>query len=74
VAVGQKIIPSEHLPHIMKWQTAIRALGIIALIVFAGLTAQYGLDNRSLLLLVIAIIAVVAPESRDSLPIGPNKK
>ena len=58
----------------MKWQTAIRALGIVALIVFAGLTAQYGLDNRSLLLLVIAIVAVVAPESLDSLPIGPNKK
>jgi hypothetical protein len=58
----------------MKWQTAIRALGIIALIVFAGLTAQFGLDNRSLLLLVVAIIAVVAPESLDSLPFGPNKE
>jgi len=34
----------------MKWQTAIRALGIIALIIFAGLTAQYGLDNRVILM------------------------
>jgi hypothetical protein len=58
----------------MEWQTAIRGLGIGALIIFAALTTQYGLDNRSLLLLVIAIIAVVAPESLDSLPFRPNKE
>jgi len=34
---------------IMNWQIAIRALGIVSLIVFAGLTAQYGLGERELL-------------------------
>jgi len=43
-------------------------------IVFAGLTAQYGLGERELLLLIVAIVAVSAPESLDKLPVGPNKK
>jgi hypothetical protein len=59
---------------IMNWQIAIRALGIVSLIVFAGLTAQYGLGERELLLLIVAIVAVSAPESLDKLPVGPNKK
>jgi hypothetical protein len=58
----------------MNWQTAIRALGILSLIVFGGLTAQYGLGERELFLLVVAIIAVSAPESLDRLPFGPNKE
>jgi hypothetical protein len=63
----------QHIAH-MNWQIAIRALGIVSLIVFAGLTAQYGLGERELLLLIVAIVAVSAPESLDKLPVGPNKE
>ena len=58
----------------MKWQTLVRLVGMITLVAFGVLAAEYGLGNRELLMLVAAIVAIVAPEALDELPWGPNKE
>ena len=58
----------------MKWQTLVRLVGMITLVAFGVLAAEYGLGNRELLMLVVAIIAIVTPEALDELPWGPTKE
>ena len=57
----------------MQWHIAVRIVGVVALIAFAILTSFYGIGDREMLLLVIAVVAVVAPEALSDLPFGPNK-
>lgn len=58
----------------MEWDTTLRIVGVIALVAFAVLSAQFDVGNRALLLLIVGLIAVVAPEGLDRLPFGPDKE
>lgn len=57
----------------MDWDTILRIIGVIALMAFAAVIAVYDVGNRSLLLLIVGLIAVVMPEALDNLPFGPDK-
>jgi hypothetical protein len=57
----------------MQWQTATRLVGVVGLIIMAGIAATYGLGDRELILFLGVLVALVAPEALDQLPIGPNK-
>ena len=58
----------------MKWDVALRIIGVLALVGFAVLEGQLELGNRALLLLVVGVIAIVMPEALDALPFGPSKE
>jgi hypothetical protein len=58
---------------IMEFATVMRGVGVFALLLFGTTAAVWGLGERQFIILVIAIIAVSAPESLDKLPFGPNK-
>lgn len=57
----------------MKWDKAVRITGVAALLGFAVLLALYDIGQEELILLVIGLIAIIAPEVLDNLPFGPNK-
>lgn len=58
----------------MKWETALRVGGIVGVVGLAFVAAEFGLSQSELVILIGALIALVAPEALDKLPIGPNKK
>ena len=58
----------------MKWETALRIGGIAGVISLGFVAAEIGLSQSELVILIGALVALVAPEALDKLPIGPNKK
>ena len=58
----------------MKWETALRVGGIVGVISIGLVAAEIGLSPSELVILIGALVALVAPEALDKLPVGPSKK
>ena len=58
----------------MKWETALRVGGIVGVISLGFVAAELGLSQSELVILIGALVALVAPEALDKLPVGPSKK
>ena len=58
----------------MKWDTALRVGGIVGVISIGLVAAEFGLSQSELVILIGALVALVAPEALDKLPVGPSKK
>ena len=58
----------------MKWETALRVGGIVGVISIGLVAAEIGLSQSELVILIGALVALVAPEALDKLPVGPSKK
>jgi hypothetical protein len=57
----------------MKWDVALRIAGIIGVIVAYGVFTLYGEMTYPLVIAILGVIALVAPETLDKLPFGPSK-
>jgi len=57
----------------MKWDNALRAIGIIGIIGAYGLFVTYGDMTYPLIVAIIGIIALVSPDVISELPFGPSK-
>ena len=53
----------------MKWDTALRVGGIVGVISLGLVAAELGLSQSELVILIGALVALVAPEALDKLPI-----
>ena len=58
----------------MKWDTALRVGGIVGVISLGLVGGEFGLSQSELAILIGALVALVAPEALDKLPVGPSKK
>lgn len=58
----------------MKWETALRIGGIVGVVGLGFVAAEFGLSQSELVILIGALVALVAPEALDKLPVGPSKK
>jgi hypothetical protein len=59
----------------MKWDTALRAIGVMALVAAYGVY-RFSTGDMSMVAfmgIVTAILLVVAPEAVDKFPWGPSK-
>jgi len=57
----------------MKWDTALRGIGVIAILCAYYVFAMYGDRVYPLAIAVVGVIALVSPEVLDRLPFGPNR-
>lgn len=57
----------------MRWEVAIRAIGIAAVVASYGLWLHYGTDATVFLIVITALLTLVGPEVVDSFPLGPSK-
>lgn len=57
----------------MELNQMLRAVGVGAIIIFGVLAAIYGISRETLVVLLLALVAVISPEALDSLPFGPSK-
>jgi len=57
----------------MKWDTTLRAIGILGILAAYSLFVVYGQLTYPLVVAVIAIVALVSPDVIDQLPFGPVK-
>jgi len=57
----------------MKWDTLLRGVGIVGILLAYGVFAVYGEMTYPLVIAVVAIVALVSPEAVDALPVGPSK-
>jgi len=57
----------------MKWDVALRIAGIIGIIAAYSVFTVYGSMTYPLVIAILGVIALVAPETLDKLPFGPAK-
>lgn len=57
----------------MKWDSAIRAIGIFGIIAAYAVFTMNGEMTYPLIIVLLSIVALVSPEALDQLPFGPNK-
>jgi hypothetical protein len=57
----------------MKWDFALRAVGILGIVLAYAVFTIYGETQYPLVIAIIGIIALVSPEAIDALPFGPTK-
>jgi len=57
----------------MKWDTTLRAIGVLGILAAYGVFVLYGGQTYPLVVAVIAIVALVSPDVIDQLPFGPVK-
>jgi hypothetical protein len=57
----------------MNWDTALRGIGVVGLVASYYVFAMHGENVYPLVIAVVGVIAIVAPEMIDQLPFGPTK-
>lgn len=57
----------------MKWDVALRIAGVIGIITAYAVFAIWGEMTYPLIISILGIIALIAPETIDRLPFGPTR-
>lgn len=57
----------------MKWDVALRIVGIGGIVLTYGIYAEAGASVTVLFAVLISIVTLISPEAVDQLPFGPNK-
>lgn len=57
----------------MHAHTILRAVGVAGVVAAYGLFVAFGTSRPALIIAVLGVIAIVAPEVLDQLPFGPGK-
>jgi len=57
----------------MKWDSLLRAIGVLGVVLAYGVFTVYGSSQMGLVIVLMGILSVVAPEAIDAFPFGPSK-